>query len=105
MFNRNNLPYELLLITQQQTELRNAIGKNMSNDIKLSRAQISKIIQSWRFLSSLLSKLEDPLIKVAVPFAKIISVPLAITADVSEIDAEIQKKIYVSGITTLIMNE
>ena len=46
MFNRNNLPYELLLITQQQTELRNAIGKNMSNDIKLSRAQISKIIQS-----------------------------------------------------------
>ena len=44
MFNGNNLPHGLLLTTRQTTKLRNAIGNNMSTDIKLSRAQISKII-------------------------------------------------------------
>ena len=46
MFNGNNLPHELLLTTIQTTKLRNAIEKNMSTNIKLSIAQISKIIQS-----------------------------------------------------------
>ena len=46
MFNGNNLPHELLLTTRQTTKLRNAIKNNMSTDIKLSKAQISKIIQS-----------------------------------------------------------
>ena len=40
-------------------------------DIKLSRAQISKIIRSGGFLGALLSKLADSLMKVAVPLAKI----------------------------------
>ena len=44
MFSANNLPHELLLTTRQTTELRNAIENNMSTDIKLSKAQISKII-------------------------------------------------------------
>ena len=34
----------------QKTKLRNAFNNNMSNDLKLSRAQISKIIQSGGFL-------------------------------------------------------
>ena len=42
----------------------------MSTDIKLSKAQISKIIQSGGFSGSLLSKLAGPLIKIAVPLAK-----------------------------------
>ena len=42
----------------------------MSTDIKLSRAQISKIFQSWGFLGSLLNKLAGPLMKVAVFLAK-----------------------------------
>ena len=46
MFNGNNLPHELLLTTRQTTKLRHAIENNMSSDIKLSKAQISKIIQS-----------------------------------------------------------
>ena len=46
MCNGNNLPHELLLTTRQTIKLRNAIENNMSTDIKLSRAQISKIIQS-----------------------------------------------------------
>ena len=52
----------------------------MSTDLKLSKAQISKIIQSGGFLGSLLSKLTGPLIKVAVPLAKSIFTPLGITA-------------------------
>ena len=50
MFSANNLPHELLLTTIQTTKLRNAIENNMSTDIKLSKAQTSKIIQSGRFL-------------------------------------------------------
>ena len=57
MFNGNNLPHEFLLTIRQTTKLRNAIENNMSTDIKLSKAQISKIIQSGGFLGSLLNKL------------------------------------------------
>ena len=57
MFNGNNLPYELLLTTRQTTKLRKAIENNMSTDIKLSKGQISKIIQSGGFLGKLLGPL------------------------------------------------
>ena len=70
MFNGNNLPHELLLTTRKTTKLRNAIENNISIDIKVSKAQISKIIQSGGFLGSLLSKIAGPLMKVAVPVAK-----------------------------------
>ena len=93
MFNGNDLPHELLLTTRQKTKLRNAFNNNMSTDLKLSKAQISKIIQSGRFLGSLLSKLAGPLMKVAAPSAKNILAPLGVTAAASAIDA-------VSGIMT-----
>ena len=70
MFSANNLPHELLLTIRQTTKLRYTIENNMSTDIKLSKAQISKIIQSGGFLSSLLSKLPGLLMKVAVPLAR-----------------------------------
>ena len=54
MFSLNNLPRELLLTARQTTKLRNAMEKSMSADMKLSKAQISKIIQSGGFLGSLL---------------------------------------------------
>ena len=63
MFNRNDLPHELLLKTRQKTILRNAFNNNMTTDLKLSKAQICKIIQSGGFLGSLLSKLAGPLMK------------------------------------------
>ena len=97
MLNGNNLPHELLLMTRQKTKLRNAFNNNMSTDIKLSKAQITKIIQSGGFLGSLLSKLAGPLMKVAVPLAKNILTPLGITAAAAAIDAGIQKKIHGSG--------
>ena len=92
MFNGNNLPNELLLTTRQKTKLRNAFNNNMSTDLKLSKAQISKIIQSGGFLGSLLSKLAGPLMKVAIPLAKNVLAPLGITAAASAIDAGIKKK-------------
>ena len=92
IFNRDNLPHELLLTTRQATKLRNAIENSMATDIKLSKTQISKIIKSEGFLGSLLSKLAGPLMKVAVPLAKNILAPLGITAAASAIDGAIQKK-------------
>ena len=80
MFDGNDLPHELLLTTRQKTKLRNAFNNNMSTDIKLSKAQISKIIQSGGFLGSLLSKLAVPLMKVAIALAKNVLAPLGITA-------------------------
>ena len=76
----------------------------MTTDLKLSKAQISKIIQSGRFLGSLLSKLAGPLMKVAVTLAKNILAPLGITAAASAIDSRIQKKRHGSGTTTLIIS-
>ena len=104
MFDGNDLPHELLLTTRQNTKLRNAFNNNLSTDIKLSKAQISKIIRSGGFLGSLLSKLVGPLMKVAVPLAKNVLAPLGITAAASALDAEIQKKIHGSGTTTLIIS-
>ena len=76
----------------------------MSPDFKLSRAQISKMIQSGGFLGSLLNKLAGQLMKVAIPLAKNILAPLGIAAAASAIDAGIQKKIHDSGATTLIIS-
>ena len=91
MFNGNDLPHELLLTTRQKTKLRNAFN-NMSTDLKLSKAQIFKIIQSGGFLGSLSSKLAGTLMTVAIPLAKNVLAPLEITAAASAIDAEIQEK-------------
>ena len=44
MFNGNNFPRELLLTPRQKIQLRNAFNSNMSTNIKLSKAQMSKII-------------------------------------------------------------
>ena len=66
----------------------------MSTDLKLSKAQISKIIQSGAFLGSLLSKLTGPLMKVAIPLAKNVLASLGITAAASAIEAGFQKNTW-----------
>ena len=103
MFDGNELLHELLLTTRQKTTARNAFENNMLADIRLSKTQISKIIQSGGFLGSLLSKISGTLMKVAVPLAKNILAPLEITA--SAIDTGIQKKIHGSVTPTLIIFE
>ena len=103
MFNGNNLPHELLLITRQRTKLRNAIENNMSTDIKLSKAQISNIIQSGEFLGKILG----PLLKTGLPLLKSVIKPLGLlglTAASSSIDTGVQKKIYGSGTTFLVIS-
>ena len=104
MFNGNNLPHELLLTTRQTTKLRNTIENHMATDMKLSKAEISKIIYSGGFLGSLLSKIDGPLMKVTAPLAKNILASSGITDAASAIDGVIQKKIHGSGTTTLIIS-
>ena len=104
-FNKDELPHELLLTTRQNTKLRNAINNNLATDIKLSKAQIKKLIQSRGFLGKLLSKLAGPLMKVALPLAKNVLATLGLTAAMSAIDGSIQKKIRGSGIKLFIEEE
>ena len=64
----------------------------MSTDLKLCKAQISKIIQSGGFFVSFLSKLAGPLMKVVIPLAKNVLTSLGIAAAASTINAGIKKK-------------
>ena len=107
MFNGNDLPHELLLTARQKTKLRNAFNNNMSVDIKFSKAQISKIIQSGGFLGKFLGPLLRtglPLINVIKALAKSVLIPLGLTPAASAADAGIHKKILGSGTTTLIIS-
>ena len=104
-FNKDELPHELLLTTRENTKLRNAINNSLATDIKLSKAQIKKLIQSGGFLGKLLSKLAGPLMKVALPLAKNVLAPLGLTAAMSAIDGSIQKKIHGSGVKLIIEQE
>ena len=105
IFSKDELPHKLLLITRQNTKLRNAINNNLATDIKLSKAQIKKLIQSGGFLGKLLSKLAGPLIKVEMPLAKNVLASLGLTAAMSAIDGSIQKKIHGSGVKLIIEQE
>ena len=95
LFDVNDLPHELLLTTRQKTKVRNAFSNNMSTDLNLSKAQISKIIQSGEFLSKLLGPLLKtglPLIKnVIKPLANSVLISLGLTAAASAADAGIRK--------------
>ena len=102
IFNKDELPHELLLTTRQSTKLRNTINNNMAADLKLSKAQIKKLIQSGGFLGKLLSKLAGPLMKVAMPLAKNVLALLGLTAAMSAIDRSIQKKFMVLVLNQLL---
>ena len=104
IFDGNNLPHKLLLTTSQKTKLRNVFNNSMSTDIKLARAQISKIIQFGGFLESLLNKLAGPSVKGAISLAKNVLTQLGIMASASATDAGIKKKIHSWGPTTLIIS-
>ena len=77
----------------------------MATDIKLSKAQRKKLIQSGGFLGKLLSKLAGPLMKVALPLAKNVLAPLGLTAAMSAIDGSIQKKIHGSRVKLIVEQE
>ena len=85
--------------------MRNATNNNLATDIKLSKAQIKKLIQSAGFLGKLLSKLAGPLMKVAMPLAKNVLAPLGLTAAMSAINGSIQKKKRGDGVKLNIEQE
>ena len=105
-----NFPHKILLTNRQISNLPKAFADKSSTDIKLSKTQISKMIQSGGFLGRLLGPLLKtglPLIKnVIKPLAKSVLILLGLTAAASAADAGIQKKILGSGnnTTTLIIS-
>ena len=99
-----NFPHNLLFTNRQVANIRKAFSKNTSIDIKLSKTQLSKIIQSGGFLGNLLGKLAGPLMKVAMPLAKNVLAPIGLSAATSAIDGSIKKKMLGSGATTLIIS-
>ena len=103
-----NFLHELLLTDRQVSSIRKAFSNNSSVDIKFSKTQLSKMIQSGGFLGKLLGPLLKtglPLIKnVIKPLAKSVLIPLGLTAAASVADAGIHKKILGSGNTTLIIS-
>ena len=96
-----NFPHELLLTNRQVPNLRKAFENHLSANIKLSKTQLFKMIQSGGFLGRLLGPLLNtglPLIKnVIKPLAKSVLIPLGLTAAASAVDARIHKKILGSG--------
>ena len=98
--NEANFPHQLLLTNTQVSNLRKAFTNNLSANIKLSKTQFSKMIQSGEFLGRLLG----PLLKTGLsfisnvikPLAKSVLIPLELTAAASAAasaaDAGIHKK-------------
>ena len=61
-----NFPHELLLTDRQISSIRKAFSNNSSVDIKFSKTELSKMIQSGGFLGKLLG----PLLKTGLPLIK-----------------------------------
>ena len=97
-----NFPHELLLTNRQVENIRKAFANHSSIDIKFSKTQLSKMIQSGGFLGRVLG----PLLKTGLhlmksvikPLAKSFLIPLGLTAAAAA-DAGIHKKILGSGLS------
>ena len=61
-----NFPHELLLTNRQVENIRKAFANHLSTDIKLSKTELSKRIQSGGFLGRLLGQL----LKTGLPLMK-----------------------------------
>ena len=68
-----NFPHELLLTNRQVTNLCKTFANKSSTDIKLSKIQMSTMIQSGGFLGRILG----PLLKTGLPLMKNVIKPLA----------------------------
>ena len=103
-----NFPVKLLLTNNQVANLRKSFPNNLSTDIKLSKTQLSKMMQSGGFLGRLLGLLLKtglPLIKNVInPLAKSVLILLELTAAASADDAGLHEKILGSDTTTLIIS-
>ena len=86
--NETDFPHKLLLTNRQASNLRKAFENHSSANIKLSKTQLSKMIQPGGFLGRLLGpllKTRLPLIKnLITSLAKSVLIPLILTAAASE---------------------
>ena len=102
-----NFPHELLT-DRQASNLRKAFANNPSDNIKLTKTKSSKITKSGGFLV----RLPGPLLKTDLPImndvlkslAKSVLILIGLTAAVSATGTWVQKKIFVSGTTTLVFS-
>ena len=105
---KGNFPHEILLTDRQVSSIHKVFANNSSVDIKFSKTQLSKLIQSGGFLG----KLFGPLLKTGLPLiknvitrlAKSVLIPLGLSEVASAADAGIHKKVLGSGNTTLIIS-
>ena len=68
-----NFPFRLLLTNRQVANLCRAFANYLSADIKLSKDQLSKMMQLGEFLGNFLG----PLLKTGLPLMKSVTQPLA----------------------------
>ena len=73
----------------------------MPTDIKLSKAQIKKLLKEGGALGSVLARFLPKLIKSAISLEKHIFAPLGLNAAMSATDAAIQKKVHGYGTKTV----
>ena len=94
--NETNFPHKLLLTNRQVSNFRKVFANHLSANIKLSKTQLSKMIQSGGFFGKLLGPLLKaglPLIKnVIKPLANSVLIPLGLTASATAADAGIHRK-------------
>ena len=97
--NETDFSHKLLLTNRQIANLGKAFASHLSTDMKLSKTQLSKMIQSGGFLGRLLGPLLKtglPLIKnVIKPLAKSVLFPLGLITAASAGDAGIHKNITI----------
>ena len=104
----NNFQHKLSLTNTQVLKLQKAFANNYLANIKLSKTQLHKIVQSGGFLGRPLG----PLLKTGLllignvlkPLAKSVLIPLGLTAAASATDTAIHKRMFGSGFTTLIIS-
>ena len=86
-------PHKLLLTNRQVANLPKAFANNLSVNIKLSKTQLSKIVQSGGFLGRPLG----PLLKTGLPLMKNVIQPLAksVLLTVAASAAGIQKNLRI----------
>ena len=93
--NETNFLHKLLLTNREVSNLRQAFANHSSTDLKLSKTQLSKMIQSGGFIGRLLGPLlkTGPLISnVIKPLVKSVLIPWGLTAAASAVNAGIHKK-------------
>ena len=104
---QNNFSHKFLLTNTHDSRLRKAFGNNSSANIKWSKTQLHRILQSGGFLGRRLVpflKTGLPLIgNILIPLAKSVLIPLGLTEAASATNAAIHKKMFASRFIVLII--